>query len=179
MGLGTYYYFGLINNLIRLNFNKEIYFLDFNIDGWPIYKSRNISFWPILGKVYGTDDIFIIAIYCGPNKPPLDDFLKDFVEELLICLNTGILIESKKITFKIRSFICDTPARAYLKNIKGHNGYYGCDKCECRGFYIGRKMTFPELHAQLRTNERFKMKENVEHHKGDTTLLKTGIDMIS
>ena len=35
--------------------------------------------------------------------------------------------------FQYHSFACDTPARAYVKNIKGHSGYFGCEKCSQEG----------------------------------------------
>ena len=34
--------------------------------------------------------------------------------------------------FKINlsdAFTCDAPARSFLKCVKGHGGYYGCERC--------------------------------------------------
>ena len=47
--------------------------------------------------------------------------------------------------FKVSNIICDAPARAFVKAVKGHNAYHGCDKCTQTSEYIGNKMTFPEL----------------------------------
>lgn len=81
MGEGRFFYFGIFNGLLKI-FKRhdkddcDTYFLDFNVDGLPIHKSTNISFWPILCRVYNyiNESPFPIAIYCGPHKPPLFDF---------------------------------------------------------------------------------------------------------
>lgn len=60
----------------------------------------------------------VIAIWCGNGKPTvLNDFLDPFVNELNEILENGILINNYQITVSIRCFICDTPARAYIKGI--------------------------------------------------------------
>lgn len=57
-----------------------------------------------------------IAIFHGQTKPTsLDDFLNQLVEELIDVLKHGIAIKNHKITVKLRCFICDSPARAFLK----------------------------------------------------------------
>ena len=65
----------------------------------------------------------------------------------------------------LSSVVCDAPARAFLKCIKGHSGYSGCDKCTQPGVY-NSKMTFPEVDAPIRTNVAFDDMEDAEHHKG-------------
>lgn len=60
----------------------------------------------------------IIAIWCGNGKPTvLNDFLDPFVNELNAILHNGILVNNFTITVFIRCFICDTPARAFIKGI--------------------------------------------------------------
>lgn len=59
-----------------------------------------------------------IAIFYGKGKPNnLDSFLNQLVEELIDVINNGILINNHKIIVKLRCFICDSPARAFLKGI--------------------------------------------------------------
>lgn len=59
-----------------------------------------------------------IAIFYGKTKPTsLDDFLGQLVEELVDVLNHGIIINNYKINVRLRCFICDSPARAFLKGL--------------------------------------------------------------
>lgn len=85
-----------------------------------------------------------------------------------------------KITYliKIHSIICDAPARAYIKCIKSHGGYHACDKCTESGEFHGR-VIYPSTHARLRTDTSFSLKEDEEHHIGNSPLLKLNIGMIS
>lgn len=54
-----------------------------------------------------------------------------------------------------------------MKQAKGHTGYHGCEKCFQRGTWAG-KMAFPDIDAELRTDERFKRgRGNTDpHHIG-------------
>lgn len=57
-----------------------------------------------------------VAIWCGNTKPTdLNEYLKRFVDEMNHLLENGTLINNHRITIRIRCFICDTPARAFLK----------------------------------------------------------------
>lgn len=58
----------------------------------------------------------IIAIWCGEDKPPLNEYLGPFVAELEDLLINGISMNAHKICIRIGSFICDTPARVFLKS---------------------------------------------------------------
>lgn len=58
---------------------------------------------------------FVVAIWCGEGKAVLSEYLGPFVTELKSLLLTGIMLNNYKIVIKIKAFICDTPARAYIK----------------------------------------------------------------
>lgn len=83
MGNGHYYYFGFVSGITKI-FKKyglaKAYYLDFNVDGIPIHKSTKESFWPILCRVsnFPQEHPFVVAIYSGSSKPPLEFFLKIF-----------------------------------------------------------------------------------------------------
>lgn len=47
----------------------------------------------------------------------MNTFLKPFVNELNEILCDGLAIGNKKVSFKIRCFICDTPARAAIRGM--------------------------------------------------------------
>lgn len=94
--------------------------ININIDGIPLFKSSKLQFWPILFNISEMPEIapMTIAIFHGKTKPiSLDDFLNQLVEELIDVLNHGVIINNFKIHVKLRCFICDSPARAFLKGL--------------------------------------------------------------
>lgn len=157
------------------------FLLDFAIDGLPLHKSTSTSFWPIICKIENicTKPLFTVALYCGPNKPPLDEFLLRFINEIGTLERDGIIVLDKKYSVKIRSFCCDAPARSYIKNTKGHNAFYGCDRCFVRGESYNKRTVFLESAASLRTNINFRESNNmVQHREGSTPLEKLNIDLV-
>lgn len=58
---------------------------------------------------------FAVGIWCGEGKPAVNEYLRDFVDELKFLLTNEISINGHTIKTKIRNFVCDTPARAYIK----------------------------------------------------------------
>ena len=91
---------------------------------------------------------------------------------------TGIKHGDKNYKCSVSAFICDTPARPFVKNVKSHSGYAGCDKCTQHGECNG-KITFPETFAPLRTNLTFDEMTDEEPHQGASPLQGTGIGMVS
>ncbi|KYM99412.1 hypothetical protein ALC62_09843, partial [Cyphomyrmex costatus] len=138
IGCGTYYYFGIektlnlfcINHNINIQSNEE-FLIAVNIDGLPLSKSSNSSFWPILCSVKSIKilikHVFLIALYHGSEKPT-NEFFKDFVNECVYLSTNGILINSFRYTFRIFMLICDTPAKSFALSIKNHTGYFSCTK---------------------------------------------------
>lgn len=58
----------------------------------------------------------VVSIWCGDKKPNnLCEFLQPLVEELNMILRNGISINGYRIDVKINSFICDSPARSFVK----------------------------------------------------------------
>lgn len=160
--------------------NREIK-VSFNIDGLPLFKSTNTQLWPILGLLKNNSNPkpFVVALFCGRAKPsPLDVFLKQFVDELEKILRNGFDLENVHYTVKIHSFICDAPARAFIKCTKQHGGYSACDKCVEAGEYRGR-VIYESVSAPKRTNESFRSQLDEDHHVGESPLLRLPIDLIS
>lgn len=60
---------------------------------------------------------FAVAIWCGEGKAILNEYLADYVTELKSLLTTGIIINNHKLQVRIKSIICDTLARSYVKGI--------------------------------------------------------------
>jgi len=187
---GEYIYLGVkagIDTLLKL---KEIDPLDttlslqFNTDGLPLFKSSNTSLWPILCIVRNSKNKspFPVAFYCGSAKPD-SKYFQHFATELMTLLTGGLTVvtdDGRQVVFKVcvHSFVCDAPARAMLKNVKGHTGYFGCDKCHDEGEWQNR-MTFPDSSAALRTDIEFAAMSDKEHHLSKSALGDLPIGMVS
>ena len=102
-------------------------------------------------------------------------------DELNDVLHAGISVpeSDQVIDVEIVCIICDTPARAFVKQTKGHSGYYGCDKCCQKGLWSGKKVTFPEVDSPLRTDVMFDEFQDEEHHIGYSPLSGLSIGMVS
>lgn len=59
----------------------------------------------------------------------MSDFLQRFLDEYLELRDDGIEVGGKTLRIKLRSVICDTATRAFVKCVKLYSGNYGCDKC--------------------------------------------------
>lgn len=184
---GEYCHIGLANELSNClvqntTFSDKVFKISFNVDGLPLFHSSNIQVWPIFGIVKNTTQSkpFTIGIFCGTSKPvPLETFLNDVINELIYLLKEGIHFCNKKYRVEIHSFICDAPAKAYLKMIKSHSGYSSCDKCIESGCYFERKIIMRNTSAPKRTDESFKLQLDKEHHVGKSPLLKLKIGLVT
>ena len=161
--------------------------LQVNIDGLPLYKSSSSQLWPILGLVSNYMDFglslgipFVIGTFHGHSKPlSLDEYLREFVDEANKLYREGFIFNEETYIFRISSFVCDMPARAYIKGVTGHAGYGGCDKCTQKGVHVN-SVTFPEVDAPLRTDMSFRAMSDKHHHnnKDVSPLLDLPIDMV-
>lgn len=184
---GEFKYFGITDKLVKFlgifkEFNDDIY-LNFNVDGIPIHKSTSKQFWPILCTINllncAKSKPLVIAIFAGTSKPNLEDYLRDFIREVSHLISNGLSIDSKNYTVKIKAFVADTPARSYLKCVKGHNGYYSCEKCEIKGKQFLNRMTFTDLTAPKRTDASFANQTQKQHHTGISPLQSLNIGMVT
>ena len=114
------------------------------------------------------------------GKPSsVEKYFSSFIEELNRLLENGIYIKNIHFQVQIMCFICDRPARSFIKCIKSHNAYYGCERCEVKGVYFNNRVIYP-LPGQLRTDVAFREQKNLEHHVSVTPLTKISppIDMV-
>ena len=81
---------------------------------------------------------------------------------------------------KITAVICDKVERDSIKEVKNHNAYGGCDKCEVDGDPEGH-VIYPHIHARLRTDESFVARSHEKHHKSmePTAFELCGVGMVS
>lgn len=154
--------------------------LSFNFDGLPIYNSASKNFWPLLMRVLCPETrALVVGVWYGIGKPSIEEFLSDFVEEMLVLLEVGIELDNGRIVrVNILNFVCDTPARSFLKNVVGFNAFHGCIICTEVGQYSMHRMSFPQCNIVDRTDEDFRNRRDAEHHRGDTPLERLpGVDM--
>lgn len=180
MGAGEFYYYGIRCRLLQVlkYYESPVLEIIFNTDGLPIFKSSGTECWPIMGLVKGSKTPpFVCAVYCGRGKPPADEFLADFVDELKPLVTHGFTHEGRFHQVKISCFVCDAPAKALIKGVQVHSGYHSCCYCTTKGKWKGR-VVFPQTNAPLRTDESFRAMEDKHHHISESPLLSLDIDMI-
>ena len=161
---GSYKYLGLANGitgvLSAVNYESDQINLILNIDGIPVFKSSNIQLWPIL-CMFGGFHPFLVAAFSGEKKPnDFNSFLRDFLQEYELLKKNQFHFQHKHYTVNNTAFVCDGAAQQFLKSIKNHNAYYGCQRCIVHGRWEGR-VVFAEINCNLRTNQSF---INQEYH---------------
>ncbi|BHF59401.1 hypothetical protein SprV_0100235800 [Sparganum proliferum] len=135
---GKYVHLGLERGLLdelrlrTLTGIPEVH-VQLHIDGMKVFKASAQCLWPILARVNHpvVGQPFVVGVFCGFGKPePLENFLGDCVSELKGLLTTGLRDPRTESVIKVNllSVICDTTARCYVRQVKAHNGYYGCDR---------------------------------------------------
>lgn len=176
---GYYFYLGIERNLRKLIrdcvIRNTTIILDFNIDGISVSKSNSQALWPILCRV--ETHVFVAALYLGKSKPnQCKEFLGDFVRECNKLSTENLNFNGTEYTFKIGNFIADAPAKSFALNIKGHNGYNSCLRCEIEGFWSKNRTTFYMKSSKvkklpIRTKKKFRgFKYRHELQNGKTPL---------
>ena len=116
-----------------------------------------------------------IGLFCGEKKSEnLGEFLQDFVRHMLDLQQGPVHIAGvcRPVDVKLASnasFVCDAPARAFVKQVKGHCGYYGCENCTQKGQWDG-KVIFPDVNAPLKTDVLFDDMRYANHTTGQSPL---------
>lgn len=180
---GSFVHFGLLEGIRQAlgpgNLPQEVK-LQANIDGVPLFKSSQTSFWPILCRLTNVPSApFVVSVYCGGGKPPnLERYLAPFLEELVGLVSNGLVFKGSHIGVTLTAVVCDAPARSFVKAVTGHTGYHSCEMCTQKGHYMEGRVTFPRLHAPVRTNESFRAQEDKRHHTGLSPFLSLDIDMV-
>lgn len=187
--IGEFIYFGIEQGL-RKCINPKVHVEEMieiliNIDGIKLFKSSEKQFWPILCRVYFNPMIFepfTVAIFAGDSKPKvLAEYLKKFINEVNVLQTEGFQIQEKTYTIKIKGFVCDTPARSFIKATQGHTGNHCCERCLVVGEKRDKTTVFLSGKCERRNDEKFRAFEDPEHHISATPLLLIDppIDMIN
>ncbi len=120
------------------------------------------------------------AIYSGKQKPDsIDDYLEEFVNELTVLQEGRLIVNDKHYEIKLHSFICDAPARSFVKCVTGHTAKNGCERCNCVGESIERRIVFLNKEGDNRTDEAFRLNEYSKHKTNNSPVLRiVGFDII-
>lgn len=183
---GQYIYFGIESGVKRIMSQNSFPLdtldsveLSVSVDGVPLFKSSNVQLWPILCSFLQCEP-FMVALYCGSAKPnSVEDYLENFLQEFIRLKEDGIIYDTKRFSLSIRAFICDAPARAFLKCIKGHNAYFACERCLIRGQWQGRLVFHADGSFPLRTEEMFWNLQYETHQLQRSPLIDAGIKCIA
>ena len=175
---GNYMHLGLEKGIVRLieifptKFKNYLITFDLNIDGLPLFKSSNGCLWPTLCRVMNFQP-FVVSLFYGYSKPKdVKELLKDLLVELKELETKEIVVNDKTFKLKLRCFICDAPARQFLKCVKSHKGYYSCERCKIKGKTIhggGKTVIFPYRNTlpNLRKDDEFNNYRYKKTHQKD------------
>ncbi|KAK3928229.1 Halomucin [Frankliniella fusca] len=134
---GKYCHFGLKKGLLSkgaqgVKPNTEIISLDIFVDAVKIYDTASHKCTAILCRSSEFIDKrpFPVGLFYGDGDPiPVEEFLDDYIEEVLVLLADGITVMDRHFPLRIRRYIADALGRAYLKGIISHTARHGCERC--------------------------------------------------
>ena len=117
----------------------------FNTDGAPVFKSSNVSIWPIYLVVnelpyrlrMKKENMILASLWFGSKKPSMSTFLKPFLKSMKE-LSNGVECHAPTIgKFICKGFLLcgttDLPARSMICNCMQYNGAFSCWKCMQEG----------------------------------------------
>lgn len=168
--------------------DSEVVQIDYNIDGFKVFKSSCKDAWVIACKLVdklGLYKPFTVAIFYGVGKP-LDmwEYLAKFIDELQSLTINGFTVYDQHFTFSLRYVISDCPARSALKSIKGHTCFHACERCTIKGRKVSGTTVF--LATEMadvvsRTNQSFREILHPSHHVDVSpfTDLDEGFDIVN
>ena len=81
------------------------------------------------------DCVFPVVLTYGRGKPSNLDFLTKGIRSVMEILTNG-LPAFPGINFRLKSFVADLPAKAFVKNVLQYNSISGCDRCDIKGFCV-------------------------------------------
>lgn len=164
-----------------------------NSEVWPILCR-------VYSKVADYQPFVVAMFHGKSKPMDVNDYLTEFVLELNNLLEHGITVEGRQFQIYVQCIIADTPARAFLKCIQGHTGAYVCERCPAIGVSLNdtdntreqqedgedprsqrtagrrrvrqkrRRIVFPNVSEEPRTDQSFRSFRDYQHHKGPSLL---------
>ena len=93
--------------------------------------------------------MWLLFSVVNQNQIAFEEYLSDFLVEYKQITENGFAWDDKIYFVKIKALVCDAPARQFVKCIKGHSGYYSCERCEIQGNWE-QGMYFVETDSTIR-----------------------------
>lgn len=148
-----------------------------------------------------------VGIFYGEKNPEnAQIYFEPFVAELKTILQNGIKINGFTLNVSIRCFICDSPARAFVKGMEiwrlriyyikpttptyilvsllpgtmNYNAIHGCQKCQIIGRHsaISHTVVFTKLQSEPRTDAVFRAGGYPLHQVCSNPFVELPLDMI-
>ena len=96
--------------------------------------------------------ILFLWLFILVRKNQMMSFLDDFLQDYELLEKNQFDFQHNRYTVNITAFVYDGPARQFLKSIKSHNAYYGCERYLVRGRWEER-VVFVDINCSLRRNQ--------------------------
>ncbi|XP_047135311.1 uncharacterized protein LOC124812548 [Hydra vulgaris] len=180
---GDYIYLGLatgIKNMLQVDeasINNNINLI-VNLDGLPLFKSSKSQLWPLLCQ-FGCKPPFPFAFFCGKQKPNSSmEFLRQFLEEFKMLSENSLVYKDNFFNVSLKFWTCNAPARAFIKCIKLHNAYHGCERCIDKGEWQGR-VVFNQVNFVLHSDEQFSKMYYKDHQVSRSPLIDFNLSCVS
>ncbi|XP_011696641.1 PREDICTED: uncharacterized protein LOC105455209 [Wasmannia auropunctata] len=91
----------------------------------------------------------------------------------------GINFHGNRVPIRLRCFVADAPARAFILNHRNHMSCRPCSKCKVSGtLYEGRNV-FNGINHSPRTDEEYTRCLDEDHHRGNSSLATLPMSMVS
>uniref|UniRef100_A0A182SQ90 Uncharacterized protein n=1 Tax=Anopheles maculatus TaxID=74869 RepID=A0A182SQ90_9DIPT len=114
----------------------SLFSLNILINGLPLYKGTRKQYWPILMSIHEMPEVPVLMVgnFYGESKPlNAEQYLRPLVDELNGLMQNGIAIAKKLIEVRVRAFITNSPARAFVRGVTVTNCNQVCEKCVTEG----------------------------------------------
>ncbi|XP_040073852.1 uncharacterized protein LOC120846228 [Ixodes scapularis] len=126
----------------------------FNSDGASVFKSSNMSIWPIqvtineLPPTLRQKNLLLAGLWCGGKDTNMDMFFSKFADDAVSLATEGFSWQRHDgtvVNSKVIGLCCcvDSVARPIMQKTTQFNGHHGCSWCYHPGEYIENAMRYP------------------------------------
>ncbi|EZA55734.1 hypothetical protein X777_04153 [Ooceraea biroi] len=155
--------------------------IDFSTDGATLDEQSKIQIWPIQIRIANIprSKPEIVGVWQGASKPTnAQELFQYFVDEVRDVLNRGgIVFRNQLQLIKLRCFLADSPARAFVLGHRGHGSLFPCSKCWIRGNWLRRGVVaYRDIRHRPRTDKEHRQHIDGEHHTDSDSVLLTNIE---